>query len=167
VDSTGPVGLTVAITSATGSHNGWLVAGDKVLMSMTLDEVGMVGGVPQLALDIGGQTRYANYVSGSGSKTLVFEYQIQPGDESLQPGAKYFSGIKVPANALQFGSGASLMDSLGNLSKGSSATGGSTVHLVDAKAPLFDTAQTTMLTQMENRNHGMRVYDTAPRMREK
>jgi ELWxxDGT repeat protein len=38
------------------------------------------GGTPRLVLDIGGTTRYANYVSGSGSDTLLFRYVVQAGD---------------------------------------------------------------------------------------
>ncbi|MDW7995800.1 MAG: hypothetical protein RMI91_14210 [Gemmatales bacterium] len=41
------------------------------------------GGRPRLVLDVGGQTRYAPYFSGSGSDTLIFRYQVQAGDHEL------------------------------------------------------------------------------------
>lgn len=41
------------------------------------------GGTPRLQLDIGGQTQYATYVSGSGSSALTFTYTTQNGDFDL------------------------------------------------------------------------------------
>lgn len=38
------------------------------------------GGTPRLTLSIGGQSRVANLISGSGSNTLVFGYVLQAGD---------------------------------------------------------------------------------------
>ncbi len=43
--------------------------------------VDTTGGTPRLALTIGGQTRYASYISGSGSTALLFSYTVQMGDE--------------------------------------------------------------------------------------
>lgn len=42
--------------------------------------VNTAGGTPRFALTVGTQTRYASYVSGSGSLNLVFRYTVQPGD---------------------------------------------------------------------------------------
>lgn len=39
-----------------------------------------VTGTPRIAIDVGGVTRYAAYVSGSGTTSLTFNYQPQPGD---------------------------------------------------------------------------------------
>lgn len=49
-----------------------------------------VTGVPRVALDIGGQTRYANYVSGTGTKKLIFRYTVVVGDDDS-------SGIAIAA----------------------------------------------------------------------
>jgi len=38
------------------------------------------GGTPRIALVVGATTSYANYVSGSGTKALVFEYNVLSGD---------------------------------------------------------------------------------------
>ncbi|MCS7015330.1 MAG: hypothetical protein NZM42_04325 [Gemmatales bacterium] len=45
--------------------------------------VTLTGGRPRLVLNVGGQTRYAPYFSGSGSHTLTFRYQVQAGDLEL------------------------------------------------------------------------------------
>jgi hypothetical protein len=40
----------------------------------------VVTGVPRLAIDVGGLTRYATYASGSGTSALTFSYAVQAGD---------------------------------------------------------------------------------------
>jgi hypothetical protein len=42
--------------------------------------VDTTGGTPQLQLTIGSTTRYATYLSGTGTSTLVFRYTVQSGD---------------------------------------------------------------------------------------
>ena len=48
-------------------------------------------GIPQIALDVNGQTRYAAYVSGGGSSVLTFRYIVTANDEDLD-------GVIVPAS---------------------------------------------------------------------
>ena len=45
--------------------------------------VDTAGGVPRIALNVGGVTRYASYASGSGTAALVFTYTATPGDVDL------------------------------------------------------------------------------------
>ncbi len=51
--------------------------------TLSWDEAMDVSGVPRLPLDVGGSTRYANYVSGTGSQHLAFQYVVQAGDADL------------------------------------------------------------------------------------
>jgi hypothetical protein len=39
----------------------------------------VVTGVPRIAIDVGGLTRYATYASGSGTSALTFSYAVQAG----------------------------------------------------------------------------------------
>jgi len=48
--------------------------------TVTTDEPVTVTGTPQIAVDVGGTTRYATYAAGSGTSTLTFSYQVQAGD---------------------------------------------------------------------------------------
>lgn len=64
---------------------------DIISLQLNLAETGVVTGVPQLALTIDGQTKYATYQSGSNSTTLVFNYQVESGLEDLD-------GIDLPAS---------------------------------------------------------------------
>ena len=40
----------------------------------------VVTGTPRIAIDVGGVTRYASYVSGTGTTALTFSYDVQAGD---------------------------------------------------------------------------------------
>lgn len=56
-----------------------------------------VTGNPRLALDLQGSTRYATYVSGSGTNELLFSYTVQSGD---------YAPNGVDVNGLQLNGGA-------------------------------------------------------------
>jgi hypothetical protein len=45
--------------------------------------VNTVGGVPRIAVNVGGVTRYASYASGTGTSALTFTYTPQAGDLDL------------------------------------------------------------------------------------
>ena len=58
-----------------------------------------VTGTPQLALTIGVASRQADYIGGTGTKTLTFRYRVQPADLDN-------NGISVAASALTLNGGA-------------------------------------------------------------
>lgn len=74
--------------------NAWLLhAQDELFFSVKLTENVYVKGSPVLMLDIGGQERFANFDSGSGTNELRFKYTVQRRDHDLD-------GISIPKNAL-------------------------------------------------------------------
>ncbi|PMZ94070.1 MULTISPECIES: Ig-like domain-containing protein [unclassified Pseudomonas] len=91
----GSVGVPVGVPYNTG---------DVLTFVVSTSEAVMVDGVPRLALDVGGRTVYADFVAGSGTPTLVFQYQIQAGDNDAD-------GIQVLGLSAN---GASLHDAAGN-----------------------------------------------------
>ncbi|UVM16125.1 Ig-like domain-containing protein [Pseudomonas sp. B21-023] len=91
----GSVGVPVGVPYNTG---------DVLTFVINTSEAVMVDGVPRLALDVGGRTVYADFVAGSGTPTLVFQYQIQAGDNDAD-------GIQVLGLSAN---GASLHDAAGN-----------------------------------------------------
>jgi len=54
---------------------------DVLTFSATHPYTMTVNGTPRIVLDIGGSTVYANYTSGSGSKTINFSYTVKAGDD--------------------------------------------------------------------------------------
>ena len=102
VDAIDPTVASVAVPSS-----GHYVAGDVLTFTVNTSEAVIVntgGGTPRLVLDIGGNTAYASYVSGSGSGALVFQYTVQAGDNDAD-------GIAV--SSLQ-ANGGTLRDAAGN-----------------------------------------------------
>ena len=70
---------------------------DVVEATVTFSEPVVVTGVPELKLDVGGQTRRARYHSGSGSTSLVFRYSVTQFETDTD-------GISVPHGAHPHGS---------------------------------------------------------------
>ena len=67
-------------TIATSPGSGQVAAGNTVTLTVTFSEaVTVAGGTPTIALNDGG---IANYVSGSGSKALVFSYTVAAGQST-------------------------------------------------------------------------------------
>ncbi|MGE7993776.1 Ig-like domain-containing protein [Pseudomonas sp. NPDC089554] len=101
-------------------------AGDTLTFVVNTDEVVIVDGVPHLTLDIGGRTVLAEYVAGSGTTTLVFQYTVQVGDSDSD-------GIQV--TGLANGSGG-LHDAAGNaLNPTLNNVGNTSGVIVDAVPP--------------------------------
>jgi hypothetical protein len=72
---------TPSITSIVEPVNGtYADGGGELSFQVNFTESVNVTGTPRLVLDIGGNTQYADYVSGSGTAGLEFKYVIQPAD---------------------------------------------------------------------------------------
>ena len=127
-DLTGPGITSVVITGAVGAQSNISNQGDVISATVTWDEVTLVTGTPQLAINVGGKVVQAQYVSGSGSTELLFGYTILGGQSDTD-------GISIGANSLQL-NGATLADASGNnatLTHG--VVGANASYLVDTTAP--------------------------------
>ncbi|WP_330115143.1 Ig-like domain-containing protein [Pseudomonas sp. JS3066] len=101
-------------------------AGDTLTFVVNASEAVIVNGVPRLAIDMGGTTVFANYVAGSGTSTLVFQYTIQAGDNDA-------NGIAVTGLA---SNGGSLLDAAGNaMTLTLNSVGDTSGVIVDTVAP--------------------------------
>ncbi|WP_177331725.1 Ig-like domain-containing protein, partial [Pseudomonas sp. NBRC 111123] len=102
-------------------------AGDVLSFTVNGSEALQTGALaPRLVLDVGGVTRYATYVSGSGSSVLVFQYVVQAGDNDS-------NGIAVNSIDLR---GEALTDLAGNdLNLALNGMGSTAGVLVDTTAP--------------------------------
>ncbi|MFJ4111347.1 Ig-like domain-containing protein [Pseudomonas sp. NPDC089758] len=121
VDNDAPTVTSVSVP--VGVHYN---TGDTLTFVVDTSEAVIVDGTPQLALDVGGRTVYADFVAGSGTPTLVFQYRIQAGDNDAD-------GIQVVGLAAN---GATLHDAAGNaLQPGLGAVGDSTGVIVDTRLP--------------------------------
>jgi hypothetical protein len=73
VDRTAPT-ISAAVT---GPSNATYIPGQSLTFTAPFSETVTVTGTPRLALTIGSTTRFANYASGSNSRTLTFTYVVQ------------------------------------------------------------------------------------------
>ena len=89
---------SVAVTSNTGEDGGYAID-DEVQIGLTFSEAVTVTGAPQITLDVGGQSRTAEYSEGSATTQLLFTYTVASGDEDTD-------GIAVVANSLALNGGA-------------------------------------------------------------
>ncbi|OLF82667.1 hypothetical protein AWH63_06590 [Marinobacter sp. C18] len=122
-DVTGPVTQSVGVPTA-----GTYAIGNDLSFTVNWDEAVTVTGIPALNLDIGGTSRQADYVSGSGSAALVFTYTVQAGDEDD-------SGIAVSSLTLE---GGTLQDaSSNNATLTLNSVGDTSGVLVDGVAPVI------------------------------
>ncbi len=78
VDALGPSLLTNTVPSSQT-----YTSGEDLVFDVTFDEAVVVSGSPRLQLDVGGITKYATLLSGSGTPTLRFRYQVGAADEDL------------------------------------------------------------------------------------
>ncbi|MBD65170.1 MAG: hypothetical protein CME62_08185 [Halobacteriovoraceae bacterium] len=65
---------------------------------VNFDEAVIVTGTPRLVINVGGNTRYATYASGSGTAGLEFAYTVQSGESDLD-------GITMNSNSIDLNSG--------------------------------------------------------------
>jgi len=72
IDRTAPT-----ISSVTGPSNNTYIPGQSLSFIATMSETVTITGTPRLALTIGTTTRYANYASGTNTRTLTFTYVVQ------------------------------------------------------------------------------------------
>ena len=72
IDSSGPNVTSVSSTTADGAYN----SGDTINVTVSFNESVIVSGTPQISLETGLKDGVANYVSGSGSTVLLFDYIV-------------------------------------------------------------------------------------------
>ena len=137
IDTLAPTISGVAISSATGVQNDFVNAGDVVSVTATFSEsviVDNASGTPTLTLILGSVNRSATYVSGSGSRPLVFQYTIQTGDNDS-------NGISIGTDALDLDN-ATIRDAAGNdATLTHSSVDNNSGYKVDAILPTIDSVE--------------------------
>ena len=93
---TAPTVSRVAFTStpASGQSNTYKLS-DTLDVTVTFSEAVTVTGTPQIELIIGSTVRQADYESGSATTQLLFQYEVQAGDEDTDGAAIDENGLKL------------------------------------------------------------------------
>lgn len=119
-------GVGPTISSVTGPTAGTYIENQVLSFTVNYSEAVTITGTPQLTLDIGGTTKYANYSSGSGSSAIVYQYTVELGLNDK-------NGIQATANILNAGS---ITDIPGNPATLTMSTQTFGTALVDARGPV-------------------------------
>ncbi len=82
--------------------------GETIRVQVWLSELAVVSGSPQLALEVGNQTRTMSYTGLDRARVLEFDYTVQASDTDID-------GVSVWSGALSLPSGASLMGEAGGV----------------------------------------------------
>ena len=93
-----------------------------------------VTGVPQLALQVGSETRTADYESGTGSTDLVFSYTVVEGDKDTD-------GVAVEAGTIAL-NGGTIQVGTTDAARTHEAEAANPAHKVDGIRPIFESAET-------------------------
>ena len=123
----------VALTSDPGADDTYAI-GDAIEATATFGQAVTVTGTPQIEMQVGGETRTADYASGSGSANLVFSYTVVEGDLDAD-------GVAVEKGLIDLNGGTILV---GTTAAGliHGAVSASTDHQVDGVRPIFVSAET-------------------------
>ena len=102
---------------------------DIIQITVTTAEKVTVTGTPRIPMTMGTETRYANYVSGPRTTTLVFQYTVVAGDEDTD-------GIEIPQNALEHYDGSAIKrDPHTDLDLRHPSVAAATTHIVKTTQP--------------------------------
>lgn len=131
------------VTSVSVPANSTYATGANLDFTVNFNEnvtVNTGSGTPRLTLTAGATTRYASYISGTGSSALVFRYTVVAGDQDL-------NGIAIAAT-LDPNLG-TLRDSAGNnINTTLNSVGSLASVLIDGQAPTV--AEVTPVTTPDN-----------------
>ena len=93
-------GLNVEISSVIPPANATYLTTQNLDFTVNFTQTVNVTGTPRLTLDLGGQTAYATYVSGTGSSALLFRYTVVAGDQDTD-GIAVSSPIDLNGGTIQ------------------------------------------------------------------
>ena len=98
VDTEPPTVSAVSIASRPADGDAY-AAGETIIVEVAFSEEVMLGGLPYIELDIGGETRHATIAASlEASSRISFAYQVQSGDTDRD-------GVSINANSLRLNGG--------------------------------------------------------------
>ena len=98
VDTEPPTVSAVSIVSQPADGDAY-TAGETIIVEVAFSEEVMLGGLPYIELDIGGETRHATIAASlEASSRIAFAYQVRSGDTDRD-------GVGINANSLRLNGG--------------------------------------------------------------
>ncbi|MDO6424424.1 tandem-95 repeat protein [Saccharophagus degradans] len=131
--------ISPTVSSVSVPPNATYITGQNLDFTVNFDEnitVNTGGGTPRLTLTVGADTRYANYIAGSGTSALIFRHIISSDDEDTD-GIAVAGTIDTNLGTLRDGAGNDINTTLNSV-------GSLTGVLIDSVAPTL--AEVTAVT---------------------
>ena len=97
IDTNGPTVVSVSSTNEDGAYK----SGDTVNLVVTFNENTVVTGNPKISLETGVKDRIGNYLSGSGSTGLIFQYIVNLDDHSSDLEYQTISSLILNAGTIK------------------------------------------------------------------
>ncbi|MFZ5970546.1 MAG: PKD domain-containing protein [Bacteroidota bacterium] len=142
IDTQGPVPTNVTSPDANGSF----VLGQSIDITIQFNDIVTVTGTPQLTLETGAVDRIVNYVSGSGTNTILFTYTVASGDVTAD--LDYIAASPLALN------GGSITDAVGNNASLVLPAAGGAGSLGANKALVVDGVQPTVTNVTSDKANG-------------
>lgn len=95
IDGVAPT-ITVALVGGPA-----FVTGNAINFTVTGSKALTVTGTPRLAVTVGSNTRFANYLSGSGTTALTFSYTVIGADAAIATGASVASPAQLNSGTIK------------------------------------------------------------------
>jgi autotransporter-associated beta strand protein len=148
------VSLPPTVTAVSSSSaNGAYKIGDVITVTVQFDSAVNVTDTPTLQLETGAIDRLINYVSGSGTDTLIFSYAVQAGDVSAD--LDYLSTAALSLN------GGTIQNYAGQSATLTLPTPGAAGSLGANKALVVDGVRPTLASAITISDAALRIGDTA------
>ncbi len=142
IDTQGPTPTNVTSTASNGTY----VLGQSIDITIQFDDLVTVSGVPQLTLETGAVDRVINYVSGTGTNTILFSYTVLSGDAAAD--LDYIAASPLSLN------GGSITDAIGNNASLTLPAPGAAGSLGDNKNLVVDGVQPTVTNVTSDKADG-------------
>ena len=135
IDTASPTVTSVSSTTDNGAYN----AGDTINVSVTFSENTVVTGTPQITMETGTADGTGNYVSGSGTTVLSFDYIVASGHHSADLDYENTSALILNAGTLKDAQGNNAILTLASPGA-TNSLGASKAILIDNTVPLIHSA---------------------------
>ncbi len=153
IDSTVPTISSLSITSTPGSDSIY-GAGETITATVNWSETVTVTGSPRIPIQ-GLSSKRLTYISGSGTPSTTFSYQVTSGDLDRD-------GISVTLNTLELNGGTITDTALNSATLSHAAISASSALQVDGTAPSSPILQTTSSGASIDLIYGETLSATAP-----
>ena len=135
------------VTNVTSSKtDGIYTIGEVILITLEFDDDVIVTGTPRINIENGFSNAFANYVSGSNSRNLIFNYTVASGDRTTR--LNYVSRTSLQLN------GGTIKDEAGNDSTLTLPHLNSTKSLAGNKAIVIDTISPIITSVNTSKSNG-------------